>query len=54
MGQSLEAFLQWKSLVCLLFECTEAVSSVLANFFFFFSKETPHPFKQLIKYKTIA
>lgn len=24
MGQSLEAFLQWKSLVCLLFGCTEA------------------------------
>jgi len=26
MGQSLEAFLQWKSLVSLLFGCTEAVS----------------------------
>lgn len=30
MGQSLEAFLQWKSLVSLLFGCTEAVSSVCA------------------------
>lgn len=28
MGQSLEAFLQWKSLVHLLFGCTEAVSIV--------------------------
>lgn len=27
MGQSLEAFLQWKSLVSLLFGCTEAVST---------------------------
>jgi hypothetical protein len=28
MGQSLEAFLQWKSLVSLLFGCTEAVSMI--------------------------
>lgn len=27
MGQSLEAFLQWKSLVSLLFGCIEAVST---------------------------
>jgi hypothetical protein len=33
MGQSLEAFLQWKALVNLLFGCIEAVSiDLAANF----------------------
>lgn len=35
MGQSLEAFLQWKSLVSLLFGCTEAVSIGLIAAFHF-------------------
>lgn len=35
MGQSLEAFLQWKSLVSLLFACTKAVSIDLAASFHF-------------------
>lgn len=33
MGQSLEAFLQWKALVNLLFGCTEAVSIGLSSTF---------------------
>lgn len=32
MGQSLEAFLQWKALVSLLFSCTEAVSADISSF----------------------
>jgi A1 cistron-splicing factor AAR2 len=29
MGQSLEAFMQWKALVSLLLSCSEAVSTML-------------------------
>lgn len=35
MGQSLEAFLQWKALVSLILGCTEAVSKDMFGFFLF-------------------
>lgn len=45
MGQSLEAFLQWKSIVSLLFECTEAPFHTRSQLFTKFIKVIYHQLK---------